>query len=228
MSKKIKQSQNESKRIEIDLDDLKMYKGKIKNSLKKLDGMIKNLPNNEKNIRKVEEKIQKTKENLESYAIEMRMKGVPEKYKKKKEEFQKELNHIISLLNNMHIKSEESKDVHLDLILNYSEQYKDVQLIEQGIRVQESIEKSLQRQLKTIEETKQIATETLIELDLQEEKLMKVAGEVEDIKGGIKFGFKQLKIIARSLMKDWVVRFFCLLILIALIVFVIVVFAVKK
>eukprot|EP01091_Cochliopodium_minus_P000254 TRINITY_DN1026_c0_g1_i2.p1 TRINITY_DN1026_c0_g1~~TRINITY_DN1026_c0_g1_i2.p1 ORF type:complete len:127 (-),score=34.71 TRINITY_DN1026_c0_g1_i2:102-482(-) len=87
---------------------------------------------------------------------------------------------------------------------------------------------SLERQLKDIESSKQVAVETIAELGRQEEQLKKIADDVQDIKEGLKHAVKQLRVIARNLAKDWIVRAFCFIVLVTLIVVIIVLAVLPK
>lgn len=94
--------------------------------------------------------------------------------------------------------------------------------------VQEDIKASLFRQIRDLEETKLIANETMIQFYQQEDKLMEIADDVQDMKEAMRFALKRLRSIGRNLLKDYVFRFFCFLILVALIVIVILLFVLPK
>ena len=121
---------------------------------------------------------------------------------------------MIPQINEINVQSGNSGTKH-DIILQHAEQYKTEQLIQEGIEVQDQIIQSLERQLRDIESSKQIAVETIAELGRQEEVLKKIADDVQDITEGLKLAVKQLRVIARNLAKDWLIRVLCCIVLCA-------------
>ena len=133
---------------------------------------------------------------------------------------------MIPQINELNVETGNVSNKH-EIILQHAEQYKTEQLIQEGIEVQDQIIMSLERQLKDIESSKQVAVETIAELGRQEDVLKKIADDVEDINEGLKLAVKQLRTIARNLMRDWIIRILCCFVLIAMIVAIIVAASIK-
>jgi len=210
-----------------DLEELLEYGADLEETIEDLKRSIetaKKLSDEPKKnkVRYIEDRLKRAYELLESYTAELRSrKGVSEQYKRKREEYQNDLNKLIPDINNLNAQTGFVANKY-DLILSNAEQYKTEQLVQQGIEVQDQIVASLDRQLKDIEASKQIAVDTIAELGRQEEVLKKIGEDVQDIRENLKHAVKQLRVIARNMAKDWIIRIFCCLVLMALIAAIIV------
>lgn len=115
-----------------------------------------------------------------------------------------------------------------NIILDNAHNYRTEVLINEGINYQEKTICSLEKDLQMIADSKEIAKETIAELGRQEEQLLLIGNNVSELKSGLRMAVKRLRVIGRNLMKDWIVRMFCFLILGALITIVILFGILKK
>lgn len=139
------------------------------------------------------------KENYDLLYVEARFKNI------NMEPFKKQFNEIYKPI---FLKD----DKFYDIILDNSDKYKDLQLIEYGKQIQYDTIISLEKSLNHIIESKEIAIDTIIELDKQNKKLQLIADNTQNIRSNLKYAYKQLRIIARNLYKDWIYRIMLLLI----------------
>lgn len=104
-----------------------------------------------------------------------------------------------------------------DVIIDNAEKYDVIQLIYTGDQIQNNTVKSIERQLEYIGQTKDIAIETLAELNREEEQLSLISNNIHDIKSDIKNSYKYIRVITWNLYKDWIFRILCLLVIFAII-----------
>lgn len=97
------------------------------------------------------------------------------------------------------------------------------QLLHQGIAIQRVDIRSLERQLDIITNTKDAANETIAELARQEEQLLRIAGDASGVGHNLKQGARQVRLIARKLAGDNVIRCLCALMLLAILAAVLVI-----
>jgi t-SNARE complex subunit (syntaxin) len=86
----------------------------------------------------------------------------------------------------------------------------------------------LERQLQMIEESKQLATDTLAELARQEEQLLRITDDVQTVRENLKYAGKQLRSIARRMAGDAALKVCCLVLLIVAIIIIIIVAVVPR
>lgn len=158
--------------------------------------------------------------NYKFYECELRsvsIESVPDHYKNAKTRHFNNLEKFAKQLKQYNINVGNNIDFY-DVIIDNAEKYDTKQLIYTGDQIQNVIVKSLECQVKWIGQTKDIAIETIAELDRQEQKLLFISDNVHDIKSELKNSYKYLRVIVRNLCKDWIFRFLCLLVILALIV----------
>jgi t-SNARE complex subunit (syntaxin) len=109
------------------------------------------------------------------------------------------------------------------IMIQHSEKFSTGQLLQQGVSVQEKSIESLERQLRMIDESKQLATETLAELARQEEQLLKITDDVQTVRENLKYAGKQLRSIARRMAGDAAFRVCCIVMLVVVLVIIIIV-----
>ena len=74
-----------------------------------------------------------------------------------------------------------------------------------------------------IEDSKQLATDTLAELARQEEQLLKITDDVQTVRENLKYAGKQLRSLARRMAGDAAFRVCCIVMLVVVLIIIIIV-----
>lgn len=115
-----------------------------------------------------------------------------------------------------------------NIILDNAHTYTTEQLIKKGTDCQEETIHHLDNMIRDIKDSKEIAIETMAELGRQQEQLILIGNNAGDIKSELNMATKRLRVIARNLSKDWIIRILCFLVLGAIITVVILFGVLKK
>ena len=213
-----------------DLEEIEEYAIDLDETLQDLEMSIKSALKSSSvtKVKYIEDRLERAHRLLESYVAEIRTrKGLGEIYRQRADEYKKKINALIPDINKLNIQTGFSSNRH-ELIINNADKYQTEQLLHEGTKVQKEIILSLDRQIKDIEAAKLISIETIAELGRQEEILKTISEDSQGIKENLKFAYKQLRVIARNLAKDWIIRILCCLILLAVISAIIIVAVVPK
>ncbi len=182
-----------------DLDDLV---GVIRNGVREARA-LKNYEARENKLAFLEDRIVRAKTVYESLQLEIRSHGKlndsTRPYRDRARVFKETLNELIQETNTA--KAEQGGVVQSteQIMIQHSEKFSTGQLLHQGVAVQEKSIESLERQLHMIEESKQIATDTLAELARQEEQLLRITDDVQTVRENLRFAGKQLRSISRRM-----------------------------
>jgi hypothetical protein len=194
---------------------------------------VKNYEARENKLVFLEDRILRAKTVYESLQLEIRSQGGRNNeemslYRDKARGYKETINELIQETN---VARAEQGGVVMSteqIMIANSEKFSTGQMLQQGITIQEKSIESLERQLRMIDESKQLATETLAELARQEEQLLKITDDVQTVRENLKYAGKQLRSIARRMAGDAAFRVCCIVMLVVVIIIIIIVAGRKK
>lgn len=207
-------------------DDLDELVGIIRSGLREARS-LKNYEARENKLAFLEDRILRAKTVYESLQLELRSQGknnpATKRFRDQARDYKVTINELIQETNDA--KAEQGGIVQSteQIMLQHSEKFTTGQLLQQGISVQEKSIESLERQLRMIEESKELAVQTLGELARQEEQLLRITADVTTVQENLKYAGRQLRSLARRMAGDWAFRICCLLVLILVIIIIIIV-----
>jgi hypothetical protein len=103
-----------------------------------------------------------------------------------------------------------------DMSIHQSRDFTTGQFLRKGIDLQMRDVHSLERQLAMINDSQEVARATISELARQEEQWLLIADNVSNVKRNLKRGAQQMRLIARKLAGDNLIRALCTIILLAI------------
>ena len=207
-------------------EDLDELVGIIRGGLQEARG-LKNYEARENKLTFLEDRINRAKTVYESLTLEIRSHGKSadwvKPFRDSARRYKETINDLIQETNAARAEQGGAVQSTEQIMLQHSEKFTTGQLLQQGINVQEKSIDSLERQLRMIEESKELATSTLVELARQEQQLIRITDEVTTVQENLKYAGKQLRSLARRMAGDWFFRICCILMLIVVIIIIIIV-----